>query len=122
MPNPLDKLAPKIKLYKYLDKELEALKEVFNRNWDEKQDGWRYQSIDWLANRLDLERKELKEAIEVMWEDAMYHSSLIIRMKHVHMEFLDIALVALMGADKTRREFEALEKRLNKPKKEKKEE
>ena len=121
MPNPLDKLAPKIKLYKYLDKELEALKEVFNRNWDEKQDGWRYQSIDWLANRLDLERKELKEAIEVMWEDAMLHSSLIIRMKHVHMEFLDIALVALMGADKTRREFEALEKRLNEPKKEKKE-
>ena len=110
----IDKIAPEILFHKYLGKELKALRETFDRNWDEKHDQWRGETIDWLAGRLDMEYAELKKAIKFMWEDAFLHYSLIVRMRQVHAEWLDVALVALMGADKTRRECESLEKRLKK--------
>lgn len=110
----LDMIAPVIPIYKYLGKELVALRETFDRNWDEKHDEWKDHTIEWQLARLDTERVELEEAIKEMWEHATTHSSLIERMKHVNSEFLDVALVALLGANKTRIEIEKLISRINK--------
>lgn len=110
----IDKLIPEILIDKYLEKEFKELRKTFDRNWDEKRDGWRDESIEWLAKRIDAERAELERAIKEMREDAFLHSSVIYRTKRVRSEFLDVALVALMGADKARIEYEALEKRQKK--------
>jgi hypothetical protein len=106
-----DKIAPKIKLYEYLGVEIEELKNVFDRNWKREKDDWRYQPINYLSIRLKAELKELEDAIDTLWTFADERSSLTPRMAQVRLEFLEIALRALKGADKANREVTALKER-----------
>jgi hypothetical protein len=106
-----DKIAPKIKLYEYLDDEIEELKRVFDRNWKTEKDDWRYQPINYLLIRLKAELKELEDSIDIVWTVADERSSLAPRMMQVRLEFLEIALRALKGADKANREAIALKER-----------
>lgn len=108
----LDKIAPEIKLYKYLGNEINCLKRVFDRNWAEKGLNWKLHSVDWMIDRLKAEVKELDEAMTDVWEDAFLVNSLLYRLEQVLLEWQDCALVCLMGADRTRMEIEALRERL----------
>ena len=106
-----DKIVPKIKLYEYLGVEIEELKKIFDRSWKHEKDDWRYQPINFLLIRLKAELKELEDAIDVVWTIADEQSLLSPRMAQVRLEFLEITLRALKGADKANRETIALKER-----------
>ncbi|MHA1287713.1 MAG: hypothetical protein ACTSPB_09955 [Candidatus Thorarchaeota archaeon] len=112
----IDKLAPEIKLYKHLGKAIQELKEPFERNWSEKGLGWKIFSIDFMIKKAKEEVDELDEAMTDAWGDFYLHQSLIRRLEQVLLEWKDLALVALMGIDRTMIELESLRKRLKEEK------
>jgi len=124
----IDKLAPEIKLYKHLGKAIQELKEPFERNWSEKGLGWKIFSIDFMIKKAKEEVDELDEAMTDAWGDfylhqslirrleQVLHQSLIRRLEQVLLEWKDLALVALMGIDRTMIELESLRERLREEK------
>ncbi|MHA1786743.1 MAG: hypothetical protein ACTSWU_00910 [Candidatus Thorarchaeota archaeon] len=108
----IDKIIPEIKLYKYLGKSIQELKESFDRNWSEKGLGWKIASVDFMISKAKEELNELDEAMTNAWSDAFLHKSLIYRLEQVLLEWKDLALVALMGIDRTMMELESLKERL----------